>query len=427
MEVIILAVLFIILILIGFPIALSMLLSSFVYAILTGDSIGFLGMRMFSSLNFILLAIPFFLLAAEIMNETKISDKIFDFANSIIGFLPGGLGHVNVLTSIIFSGMSGSAVADVGGIGRLSFEAMEREGFDKYYSAGVTLSSSIIGPIIPPSIPMIIFGMVANISVARLFLGGIIPGLMMGFSLMGYIFIKSILDKNCTEVSKTTFNLKKVATSFTKGFFPLLTPVILLGGIFIGAVTITEASVLAVIYSIIIGILIYKSLTIKKFKLTLENVFIKTGPILIMLMAAQVFSFILISENIPQSLASFLTEMANSKMTILIVINLLFLLVGLFSDPTVNIILLVPMILPVAQAFNLNLTHLGVIIVLNSMIGLITPPVGQLLFTMCGVRDDIELEKLVISIVPFFFILIANLVLVNVFPGLVTFLPNLFF
>ncbi len=417
-------VLFFVLFVLGMPIAFAMIVAAWAYALLADIDLGFLALQMFTGLDFfVLLAIPLFILTSEVMNRSSVASRIFDFANSLVGFVPGGLGHVNVLTSIIFSGMSGSAVADVGGIGRLCYQSMVDKGYDKPFSAAVTASSAVIGPIIPPSIPMVVFSMVSGVSVAKLFFGGAVPGLLIGLALMAYIYFKAVrkgYPRNARQ------GLAHVVRSLIDGFFPLLTPAILLGGIYLGVVTITEAAALAVVYALILGGLAYRMLGMRQFIDCLKNVFIICGSILILLPAAKVFGFVLTAENVPSMFSDSVLAISDNKIFILIAINLLFLLLGCVSDPNVNIMLFVPIVMPLANAIGMDPVHFGVVVVLNCMIGLVTPPVGALLFALCGM-ENIPMEHIIRRMWPFIGILLSLLVVISVWPALVLTLPNYLF
>lgn len=415
---------FFVLFVLGMPIAFAMIVAAWAYALMAGIDLGFLTLQMFTGLDFfVLLAIPLFILTSEVMNRSSVSSRIFDFANSLVGFIPGGLGHVNVLTSVIFSGMSGSAVADVGGIGRLCYRAMVDEGYDKPFSAAVTASSAVIGPIIPPSIPMVVFSMVSGVSVAKLFFGGALPGLMIGLALMVYIYFVARRDGHPCHPRQT---VAAVLRSLIEGFFPLLTPVILLGGIYLGIVTITEAAALAVVYALLLGGIAYRMLGFRQFIDCLKSVFIICGSILILLPAAKVFGFVLTAEGVPTLFANYVLSISENPVFILIAINLMFLLLGCVSDPNVNIMLFVPIVMPLANTIGMDPVHFGVVVVLNCMIGLVTPPVGALLFALCGM-EGLPMEKLIRRMWPFLWILLGLLVVISSFPELVLAIPNALF
>lgn len=420
---------FVALFLAGMPISVAMISSSIIYISMKGMDLGFMAMQMFSGLdNFVLIAIPMFILTAEVMNRTSVADRIFNFCNALVGYIPGGLGHVNIATSIIFAGMSGSAVADVGGIGHLSYKAMVDEGFDKEFSAAVTIASSTIGPIIPPSIPMVVYAMVANVSVGKMFFGGILPGFIIGGILMIYVYLVS-LRRNYPKrklVSARAF-FRDLLFAFIHGFLPLLTPLILLGGIYLGVVTTTEASAIAVLYALILGFVLYRTMDFKGFLESLKSVFVTCGSILLVLPAAKVFSFVMTAENLQDIIFRAMTSFAgDNKFLIILAVNILFIILGALSDPTVNIMLFVPMVLPLVVLSGMDPVHFGVIVVINAMIGNTTPPVGVVLMTVCGV-EKLNYEKTLKELWPFILMLLAALVLIIVFPQSVMAIPNALF
>lgn len=416
--------LFVVLIVVNMPLSIAMIVSTLVYIILNGMDLTFIAMRMYSALaNFILLAIPFFLLTSEVMTRAGLSKRLFGFAQSLVGFIPGGLGHVNVVNSVIFSGMSGSAVADAGGIGRLSYQAMADEGYGDGFSMSVTAASAVIGPIIPPSLPMVVYAMVANESVGRLFFGGIIPGLMLAVVLMIYIFIVS--KKRHYPVS-TSFDLRQIGKDFVGAFFPLLTPVILLGGIYFGVVTITEAAVLAVLYACLLGFVVYRTLSLRDFYQALKSVITICGPILLLIIGATMFGFVLTVENVSQTITTAVAAISQNPIIVLILINAVFLILGTMSDPLVNIMLFVPLFIPLVRTVGISTVHFGVVVVLNSMIGLITPPVGALLVTVSGF-GKIGFGKLMHEVWPFIVVELIVLAIIILFPGSVLLIPNILF
>lgn len=420
---------FTILFMLGMPISVAMISSSLLYISMRGMDLGFMAMQMFSGLdNFVLIAIPMFILTAEVMNKTSVADRIFDFCNALVGYIPGGLGHVNIVTSIIFAGMSGSAVADVGGIGHLSYQAMVDKGFDKEFSASVTIASSTIGPIIPPSIPMVVYAMVTNESVGKLFFGGVLPGLIIGLVLMIYVYIISLkrhYPKSSIVSAKVFF--RDLVISFLKGFFPLLTPMILLGGIYLGVVTTTEASVLAVLYSLILGFFLYRTMNLKSFIECLKQVFATCGSILLLLPAAKVFSFVMTAENLQDIIyQAMMAFSGNNRWLIMLSVNILFLVLGMLSDPTVNIMLFVPMVMPLIKASGFDPIHFGVIIVINAMIGNTTPPVGQVLLAVCGI-EKLNFEKTLRELWPMILVLLVALVIIILIPKTVLAIPNALF
>ncbi len=420
---------FVVMFLLGMPISVAMITSSFIYIAMKGMNLGFMAMQMFSGLdNFVLIAIPMFILTAEIMNRTSVSDRIFNFANALVGYIPGGLGHVNIATSILFAGMSGSAVADVGGIGNLNYEAMVDEGFDEEFSASVTIASSTVGPIIPPSIPMVVYAMVANVSVGKMFFGGIIPGVIIGLVLMLYVLIISLKRHYPKrKVVAIQVYIRDLVAAFLHGILPLFTPVILLGGIYMGVVTTTEASAIAVVYSLILGVFLYRTMKMTDFIGSLKKVVITCGSILLVLPAAKVFSFVMTAENLQSHIFNIMTAFAgDNKFLIILCVNILFIILGALSDPTINIMLFVPMVLPLVMASGMDPIHFGVVIVINAMIGNTTPPVGVVLMTVCGIKK-ISYERTIRELWPMILMLLAGLVLIILIPQSVLAIPNALF
>jgi tripartite ATP-independent transporter DctM subunit len=389
--------------------------------------LAFIGTQMFTGLNtFVLIAIPMFILTAEVMNCASVSDRIFEFCNSLVGWIPGGLGHVNIATSIIFAGMSGSAVADVGGIGHLCYRAMVVEGFDEEFSATVTISSSTIGPIIPPSIPAVVYAMVANVSVGKLLFGGIVPGFLMGIVLMVYVYLVS-KKRHYPKRPFVSWRvlITEIAVTFIKCIPPLLTPVILLGGIYLGVVTATEASALAVLYAVLLGFLVYRTMKIADFIGCLKKVFITSGTILLIIPAAKAFGFVLTRENLQTLIFNAVTGFAGTSPVLIAgCIILLFVILGCFNDPNVNIILFVPMVLPLIAAAGFDPIHMGICIIITAMIGNITPPVGIVTMTVCAI-EKLKFEKVCAALIPLIIILFVYVIVLLIFPQIVMFFPNM--
>ncbi len=418
---------FVIMFLLGMPIAASMMISSFFYALTAGINLTIMGTRMFTGLNsFALIAIPMFILTAEVMNRTSVSNRIFDFCRNIVGYIPGGMGHVNIVTSIIFAGMSGSAVADAGGIGNLAYKAMVDEGFDEDFSACTSIASSTIGPIIPPSIPAVVYAMVANVSVGKLLFGGVIPGFLMGLFMMGYVFVWS-LKNNAPRLQWQgwRYYLTHLLYSFLSCILPLLTPVILLGGIYLGVVTTTESAAVAVLYALILGVLVYHNMKLKDFIDSLKSVFISSGSILLIIPASKCFSFVLTAENIQDKLYTAFSAFAgDSRFLAILCITVMFLILGCLSDPNVNIMVFVPMLIPLMNAVGLNPVHAGVCIIVIAMIGNITPPVGVVLMTTCSLQK-LSIERISRKLIPWIILLLVYVAILWAFPVLVTWLPGM--
>ena len=418
---------FALLFLLGMPIAYAMISSSFLYALMSNISLSIMGTRMFTGLNnFALIAIPLFILTAEVMDRTSVSDRIFSFCRNLVGYIPGGMGHVNIVTSVIFAGMSGSAVADAGGIGNMACQAMVDEGFDEEFSACTTIASSTVGPIIPPSIPAVVYAMVANVSVGKLLFGGIIPGLFMGLIMILYVYFWSKKNNGPRlEWKGWKYYFAHLLHSFISCLFPLLTPVILLGGIYIGAVTTTEAAAVAVLYALVLGFIVYHTMGWREFVASLKSVFVASGSVLLIIPASKCFSFVLTAENLQDTIYNAFTHFAgDSKFLIALCITVLFLILGCLSDPNVNIMVFVPMRLPLIERSGFDPIHVGVCIIVIAMIGNITPPVGVVLMTTCSLRH-LRIEAVSRKLIPWIILLVSEVIVLWLCPGMVTWIPNL--
>lgn len=376
----------------------------------------------FSANNFTLLAIPFFLLAGKLMNTGSITKRIFKFCNTLVGWIPGGLGHANVLASIVFAGMSGSAVADAAGLGTIEIEAMTNEGFDKDFSAAITAASSTIGPIIPPSIPLIVFGVSAgSVSIAKLLIGGILPGLLVGATLCIMVYYFSVKR----HYPKRHFpTLNEIWTDFKLAFFPLLTPIILIGGIMSGVFTPTEGAAVASLYAFVLTMVVYREVTWKEFFCVLRDVGKETASIMFIVCASSLYGYLLTRTQLPTLFMNLIFEVTHNKIIILLLLNVFFLIIGCFMETNAALIILVPILAPLATTLGIDLLHLGVMIVLNLMIGLLTPPVGMCLYATAKVAG-ISLDRMIKATAPFYIPLLISLLLVTFVPGIVTFLPNL--
>jgi tripartite ATP-independent transporter DctM subunit len=370
--------------------------------------------------SFVLLAIPFFMLTGRLMNQGGITDRIFEFARTLIGPIRGGLAHANVLASMIFAGMSGSAVADAGGLGLVEIKAMTDQGYRKEFSAAVTVASSTIGPIIPPSIPMVIYGAMAEVSVGRLFLGGFLPGLLMGLALMATIYLMSYREQFPQDRG---YSLKAIGRAFRDSFLPLLTPVILIGGIVSGIFTPTEAAAVAAVYAFLLGFLVYRTVQVRDVPGIIVDTLVTTSVVTFIISATSGFSWLLIVGRVARLLVESVTALTASPWLILLAVNIALLILGCLMEAGVLLILLTPLLVPVMQATGVDLVHFGVVMVLNLMIGVATPPVGMCLFVVSE-ACDVKLESLMREILPQIVPLIVVLCLITYVPWLVLAVPQ---
>ena len=370
--------------------------------------------------SFVLVAIPFFMLTGRLMNEGGITDRIFDFARSVVGSIRGGLAHANVVASMIFAGMSGSAVADAGGLGMVEIKAMTDQGYRKEFAAAVTVASSTIGPIIPPSIPMVIYGAMAEVSVGRLFIGGFIPGVLMGVGLMILIYLMSFRERMPRDHPHT---LREVWQAFHKALLPLLTPVILVGGIISGIFTPTEAAAVAAVYAFLLCFLVYRTVRLRDIPSIVVETLITTAVVTFIISASAGFSFLLIVAKIGNVLVESVSALTQNALIVLFIVNIVLLVLGALMEAGVLLILLTPILVPMMTALGVDLVHFGVIIVLNLMIGVATPPVGMCLFVVSE-ANNIKLETLMREVIPQVVPLIAVLFLITYVPWLVLALPR---
>jgi tripartite ATP-independent transporter DctM subunit len=376
----------------------------------------------FSANNFTLLAIPFFLFAGKLMNTGSITGRIFNFCNTLVGWLPGGLGHSNVLASIVFAGMSGSAVADAAGLGTIEIKAMEDQGFDTEFSAGITAASSTIGPIIPPSIPLIVFGVSAGgVSVAKLLIGGIVPGLLMGISLMIMVAYFSLKR----HYPRTAFPKPRDAwLGLKNSFFPLLTPIILIGGILSGVFTPTEGAAVAALYALILTALFYREISPKDVLRILRDTAKETACIMVIVCVSSLYGYLLVRTQFPELFLNTIFSITHNKIIILLLLNVFFLVIGCFMETNAALIILTPILMPLTTQLGIDPVHLGLVVVLNLMIGLITPPVGMCLYATSKVAH-LSLDRMIRGTMPFYLPLFITLMLITFIPDLVTWLPNL--
>ncbi|MCC8190345.1 MAG: TRAP transporter large permease [Planctomycetes bacterium] len=372
--------------------------------------------------NFILLSIPFFIFAGNVMNSGGITVKIFDFANRLVGWIPGGLAHANVMASIIFAGMSGSAVADAGGLGAIEMKAMKDAKFEPVFATAVTAASSTIGPIIPPSVPMVVYAVMSGESTGKLFMGGLVPGMLMGLTTMGYIYYVAVKK----HYPRLNFDIGKIAYSFIQAFLPLMTPVIMIGGILLGWFTPTEAAVVACVYALVIGVIVYREVDYRKIPNLIFESFQNTAAITIITAAATGFAWLINIQGLPNRIAAALAGTDMSHFLFLLLFNIFFLILGTFMEALSVIVIVVPVLVPIMKAMNLDPVHIGVVLVLNLMIGLITPPGGMSLVVTATV-GKVPRESLCRGSVPFIVPRLLVLLLITYIPRLVLWLPNVFF
>jgi C4-dicarboxylate transporter, DctM subunit len=416
----------VLMILIGFPIAVAMGLTAVGFFLGLGEPrmIGAMAQRMYSAVSsFPLLAIPFFILAGNLMNTGGMTDRIFGFARTLVGHVRGGLAHVSVLASMLFAGVSGAALAEAMGLGLIEIKAMKDGGFDKTFAGAVVASSSTIGPVIPPSIPLVIYGALAEVSVGKLFLGGVVPGVLMGVGIMVVIYILSVKRGYRAEARAT---LAQVTRSAIDGFLGLLAPGIIMGGILGGVFTPTEAAVAAVIYALVIGAIVYRELDLRRLGTILWDTVDQTVRVMFIIAAAGMFGWLLIYIRAPQQIVEGLTALTSSPAVILLIFNVILLVLGCFMEGIAIMLLTVPIFVPVLAKFGIDPVHFGVVMTLNLMIGLLTPPVGMVLYAVSTIAQ-LTVVRLAWELVPFMVVLSVVLILITYIPGLVTWLPNLVF
>lgn len=412
---------------IGIPVAIALGLVNIVLLKIMNFPFMALPQKAFYGINiYPLLAIPFYLFVGEVMNRGGIAQRLVNFSNAIIGYLVGGLGHVNILASMFFGGISGSAVADSSAIGGILIPAMVKEKYPAAYAASVTISSSVIGILIPPSIPFILYGIVTNTSITSLFLAGIIPGILVGIALMITNYLLSKRYKYGFKSSKITMKdrISEVVITFKKASVALSIPIVIVGGILSGIFTATEAGVISAFLAAFISVAIYQEINLKDFPKILLNVAKTTSVVMFLCGMATVSAWLLTRARIPFELTELMLSIANSPLTIMLLVNVLMLLVGFVMDFPPAMLILAPILLPVMKSVGYDPIYFGVIMCFNLGIGLITPPVGTALFVACGVAK-VDMVQIVKSNIYFYLTLILVLVLLIIFPQLVMYLPNL--
>ena len=414
---------FLIMILLGVPVGYSMVLVAFFFVKFTGVvNMSFIPTAMVSGISsYTMLAIPFFMLVGELMNSSGITKRIFKFADAGVGHITGGLGHVNVLSSMIFAGMSGAAVADVAGLGAIEIKAMKDQNYDADFAVGVTAASSIIGPIIPPSSPMVLFGIAAGISIGGLFMGGITVGIIMGLFMMTTVYI---IAKKRNYPRHERYPFKTRMQAFWSALPALLAPVLLIGGIFSGYFTPTEAATVAAFYSLFVGVFLYKDFSFRDLPKVLAVAVENLGMVMLLMASGKLFAWVLGMEKIAELAASFIFALTDSKVIILLLINLVLLFMGTFMETNASIFILTPIMLPIIHSIGMHPIQFGVIFIFALMIGLLTPPMAMCLFLTSKI-GGITFNQAFKAVKPYYIGLIVVLILINIFPSITLAVPKL--
>ncbi len=416
--------LFIAMIGIGVPVGFSMMLSAVIYILHTASTgMTMVPQAMISGVSsYTMLAIPFFMLVGELMNSSGITKRIFHFASCLVGHVTGGLGHVNVLSSMIFAGMSGAAVADCAGLGAIEIKAMREEGFDADFSVGVTAASSIIGPIIPPSSPMVLFGIAGGVSIGSLFMGGITVGIIMGLFMMITVYVIA-KRRNYPRHARASF--EEIYRAFFAALPALLSPIILVGGILSGYFTPTEAAAVAVFYSLFVGIFVYRELKLKDIIRVLTTGIENLGLVMLLMATGKVFAWVLGMEKIAEAVTGSLFNFSASPWVIIVLVNALWLFMGTFMETNASILILTPILMPIAAQIGWDPVHFGVTMIFALMIGLLTPPMAICLF-ITSKLGGISFQRAFKAVMPYYVGLIVVLVLINLLPNIVLAVPKLF-
>jgi TRAP-type C4-dicarboxylate transport system permease large subunit len=452
----------------GLPIAMAMCIGSLVYIWLSGNIPPLTVIhRMVGGVDsFPLLAVPFFIYAGNLMNSAGITNRIYNFALALVGWLKGGLGHVNVVGSVVFSGMSGTAVADAGGLGTIEIKAMKDHGYPVEFAVGITAASATLGPIIPPSLPMVIYGVQANASIGKLFAAGFIPGAIMALFMMAMVAYYAHVRKYGADIAFSWLRMGRaflelgaiILTALAlymlwgndelgglykfglplavvlvvdrvmkfEAFMALLTPVILIGGMASGLFTPTEAAVAAVAWALFLGFVWYRTLSLRMLvKISMETIE-TTATVLFIVAAASIFAWVLTTTQVTDEIARWVLSITDSKWTFLLMANIFLLFVGCFLETIAAITILVPVLVPIAMKLGIDPVHFGVVMVLNLMIGLLTPPVGMVLFVLAKV-SKLSVEQTITAVMPWMLPLLATLAIITFFPALVMWLPNLLY
>lgn len=409
--------------LLGWPVVLAILIPSVLYVLLGNIPIELIGQRMSYALDsFPLVAVPIFIFVGNLMNQAGITERIFKFADTLVGRVPGGLGQVNVVSSLIFSGMSGAALADVGGLGKIEVKAMAERGFDRGFAGALTGASAVVGPIFPPSIPLIIYGSVTSVSIVQLLLAGIIPAIMCVILLM--VTVAILAYRNDFPRSDRWPTLRQLGADFVPALPALMTPVLLVAGMLLGYFTPTEAAAVTVVYVLLISGLVYRTLTVEHLLSSAYETVKSSSAILIIVAAASIFGWILAIEQIPQMAARWLLTVSTDPLMLLLVVNVLLLIVGMFLDSTTATLLVVPIIAQPLHMAGVDPVHLGIVTIFNLMLGLLTPPMGLALFLLSDITR-VSMRQILIKMMPLYVPLVLTLVILTVFPEVSLWLPKM--
>lgn len=406
----------------GVPIAFSLVAVSVAMLFKEDLSPLIVVQSMLSSANsFPLVAIPLFLLAGNLMNIGGITDRLFRFANCLVGHIRGGLAQVNVFNSMIFAGMSGAAVADAAGIGMVEIKAMVDRGYEKDFSVAVTAASSIIGPIIPPSIVMVIYGIIAEVSIGQLFLGGLIPGVFLGLGEMGLCYLIAI-KRGYPKEPLATF--RELLDAFKHAILPLMAPVIIIGGILSGFFTATEAGCIGAVYALLLGLFIYREIKPKQlFQIFIDSM-LMSASIVFIIAAAGAFGYLLSFYRVPHIMTEFISNLTTNPLLLMLMINVAFVMLGFFLDATAIIVMTVPVLVPLLQQCGIDLVHFGIVATINMCFAMVTPPIGVVLYALCNVTN-LSIEEYSRAMWPFLLLLLGVVILAILFPKVVLFVPHL--
>lgn len=424
MALIVTLIIFVLIFLLRMPISLGMIAAGTFYFVINGTDLGSVANHIMNTYysNYVIIAVPLFIFTANVMNSGKVTEMVFKFASGLAGGRRGALGHVNVIASLIFSGMTGSAIADASGLGKMEIDAMKKAGYDDAFSCAITAASATVGPIFPPSIPLVMYAMLSGASVGALFLGGMVPALLICIGLMIYV---SVVSKVRDYPREEKVPLRAFLAFTIQAIPALLTPIILLLGIYTGVMTPTEAGAVAGVYAILVAFLAYKAMSFKGLLHIIKETIKDTGSVSLMVGAAAVISYIVAREQIAADLGNFVMSFTDSKYVFLILVNIIILILGMFIDTSTIQLVFVPIMIPVAKAFGIDLIHFGLVVTLNMMVGLSTPPFGMLLFITAGISET-SLKSVMKEIMWPIIAMIAVLLLITFVPEIVLYLPKTF-